>query len=159
MIPPSVTRAFQAVTAAQGRVAASSSDRVPGVDEPLLIEDGKLGEDAVERSAEGGPQPLAGGPASDPSLGEQRADAVARLDAGHPFAGRHHLAGAVRAGDQRQLLLRVVLPLTVSRSRKLSEAAQAHQDLAGARARIGPLDQGEVVEAETAADLDRAHRR
>ena len=86
------------------------------------------------------------------------AHAVARLHAGHPVADLHHLAGAVRAGDERQLLLRVVLPLDGEQVAEIERGgAQPHQDLPRPRPRVGPLDQGQVVEAEAAADLDRAH--
>src|SRR6185369_5197094 len=82
----------------------------------------------------------------------------ARPHPGDPFTHLHDLAGAVRAGDERQLLLRVVLPADGEQVAIVERrGAHAHQHLAVARPWIGPFGEDQVVQAEGAADLDGSH--
>ena len=156
---PSVTSARQAVTAAQGSVAASSNERcVPGDAEAAaaLGQGPKLGQHPIHRSAQRRGELLAGGLAREPAGCEDARHTIAGFQVAHCHADCHHLAGSVRAGNQRQFLAGVVFAQDHFQIPGIErDRLDPDQNFARFGLRVGQLDELEVIEAEVPSRFDR----
>ena len=145
-----VTTAFQAVTPAQGRVAASSKLRWLGeLYDAILVEHDLLRERAVDVAAEGAFELFRGGIAVQPVLEKGAGDAIADRDLRYSFANSGDDSGAVRTGDAVGLELRIVEAFDHHQVAVVErDSVDVDDDLAGTGLGCGNFVERELVDAE-----------